>query len=155
MTSRMNTNRPTRRLVGAMLGAGLMAISFAGAASAKEIGSGGGTATGGTGVCSPISNLSAKADPRVGELGFASIDVRYGVKPCDAGAVTVTTNVAEWLTPASVVWNDTAAPLNGKFTVNGIRVRTTYTVTVTVRSAADGSVVGTSTIFTAAIPKGV
>ena len=91
----------------------------------------------------------------VGETGLASIDVTYSVKPCDATPVTVTTRVAEWFDPTAIAWDDAAAPLSGKFTVFGIRLRTTYRVAVEVRSAVDGSLLGSQQVGVAAVPKGV
>src|SRR4051794_36882500 len=126
-------------------------LSFAGPASAKEIGSGG-TPTGT--ACSPVSSLKALGDVRAGESAVASIDVDYAVKPCDSTqVVTVETTVAEYLDPTAVVWDDTAAPENGGVTVFGIKLRTTYLVTVTVRDAVTGALVGSATKSAAAVPK--
>lgn len=144
------------RRVGAVIATGILAVGI-GVASvqAKEIGSGGGGG-GGTATCSPISSLTVKSDARVGELGIAAIDVSYGVKPCVQGqVVNVATSVNELSTPDVFVWLDLAAPLNGKFTVGGVKVRTTYKVTVTVVDATTGAVVGAQSVYTAAIPKGV
>ena len=125
-----------RRRATAVLAAGVIVLSAAAAtASAKEIGSGGGGG-GGTATCNPVSSLTVKADPRVGELGFANIAVSYSVKPCVNGQiVTVANTVSEYAAPSVVVYSDPAAPLNGKFAVNGVRVRTTYKVTIDVLDA--------------------
>jgi len=132
----------------------LLLLSSCAPAFAKEITSGGG-GVGGTTTCNPVSSLTAKGDPRVGETGLSSIDVSYSVKPCINGQmVRVQTDVYESLTGASAYLN-TDSPLNGKFTVFGIKVRTSYTVRVTVTDTATNAVVGTQTIFAAAIPKGV
>ena len=157
MTNATTSSHPRLgRRLGVGIAAGLLAVGLGVATvQAKEIGSGGGG--GGTvTTCSPVSSLSVKSDARVGELGFAAIDVSYGVKPCVAGqAVTVTTSVNEYSTPGVYAWLQLGAPLNGKFTVNGVKVRTTYQVTVTVVDAVTGAVVGSQSAYTAAIPKGV
>lgn len=158
MNTDVMTSRPPFRIgrrLGAVVGAGLLVLALGNPASAKEVGSGGGGVTA-PAACSPVSRLTAKSDPRAGETGFATSDVSYGVKPCTNGqAVTVAVSVYETLNPASVVYSDPAAALNGKFTVVGIKARTSYTVKVVVTDAATGAVAGTGTITTAAIPKGV
>ncbi|MEQ1701608.1 MAG: hypothetical protein ABMA25_15980 [Ilumatobacteraceae bacterium] len=148
-------SRPRRLLATALLGAALITAAPA-TGFAKEIGSGGAPAGGGAAACSPISSLVVKADARAGETGLATIDVSYGVKPCTNGqAVTANVSVGEYLNPAVVVYDNPGAPLNGKFTVAGVRVRVTYKVTVTVIDSATGAVAGTQSAFVAAIPKGV
>lgn len=146
-----------RRRLATVLGGGALLLALVGGtAAAKEIGSGGGGGGGGTAVCNPVSSLTVKADPRVGELGFANLDASYGVKPCTNGqAVTVHVSVYEYLDNSVVVYDDPAALLNGKFTVNGIRVRVTYVVKVEVFDAATGQLAGSQSAFVAAIPKGV
>ena len=149
--------RPTstrRRLGAALLGAGLLVSAWGGVASAKEIGSGGGGGTA-TATCSPVSSLTARSDARAGETGLATIDVSYGVKSCTKAAVTASVTVAEYANPAAVVYDNPTAALNGKFTVFGVKVRTTYKVTVSVYDAATGASVGSSSVYAAAIPKGV
>ena len=156
MSLSTNPSRPRLgRRLGAVVAVGVLAVGIGVAsAQAKEIGSGGGT--GGTTTCSPVSSLTVKSDARVGELGIAAIDVSYGVKPCVKGQlVNVATSVNELATPDVFVWLDLAAPANGKFTVGGVKVRTTYKVTVTVVDATTGAVVGAQSVYTAAIPKGV
>ena len=146
-----------RRRAGAAVAAGLLLLGLGfGSAQAKEIGSGTGGGGGGT-VCLPITSLGAKSDPRVGELGFASIDVNYSVKPCFSGqTLTVTREVVEYLVPANVLYSATSSSdLTGRFTVNGVKVRTTYRVTVTVVDVATNGVIGSQSVYTAAIPKGV
>lgn len=120
---------------------------------AKEITSGGGTG-GTTTACNPVSSLTAKGDPRVGETGLANISASYSVKPCDKNAVTVNVQVYEYLT-GNVVYDSTNAPLSDTFSVFGVKVRTTYIVKVTVLDQATGAVVGVRTVGVAAIPKGV
>jgi hypothetical protein len=144
-----------RRRAGAAVAAGLLLLGLGiGSVQAKEIGSG--TGGGGT-VCLPITSLGAKSDPRVGELGFASIDVNYSVKPCFRGqTLTVTRSIVEYLVPANIVYSATSSSdLTGRFTVNGVKVRTTYQVTVTVLDVATQVVIGSQSVYTAAIPKGV
>ena len=128
-------------------------LSMAGPVAAKEVASGG-TPT--TTTCSAVSSLKAQGDARAGESGVATIDVDYSVKPCDSKqTVTVETVVAESFNPAEVVWDDSAAPESGKFTVSGVRLRTTCKVTVIVRDATTGGTVGTASVSAAAVPKGV
>jgi hypothetical protein len=141
--------------VAGVLVAGLMTVALAGTASAKEITSGGGTG-GTTTTCSPVSSLTTRGDARVGETGLASIDINWGVKPCDSKqAVTVDVTMYESANPAAVAYSNPAAPLSGRVTVFGIKIRTSYTVKVTVRDAATGALVGTGTAFAGATPKGV
>lgn len=148
----MPTLVPTRRTLAA-IGAATAVLSLAAPVSAKEVSSGGTPAPTG---CSPVSSLKAQGDARTGETGLATIDVDYSVKPCDSKqVVTVETNVAESFDPTAVVWNDPAATQSGKFTVYGVKVRTTYKVTVTVRDAGTGALVGSASVSAAAVPKGV
>lgn len=120
-------------------------LSLAAPASAKEVGSGGTTTTP---TCSPVQSLKAQGDARAGgEPGTATIDVDYSVKPCDSKqAVTVETVVAETWYPDQVVWDDTSAPESGKFTVYGVKVNTLYKVTVLVRDAGSGALVGSASV---------
>ena len=145
---------PTRAIFLAPAVAATMLALVAPAATAKETTSGGGGTTTTT-TCSPVSSLKAQGDPSNGELGMATIDVDYSVKPCSSKqVVTVETTVAEYFDPSAVVWDDPAAPESGKFTVYGVKLRTTYVVTVTVLDAATGAVVGSATKSAAATPKG-
>jgi len=146
----------TRRL----LTVGLFSAALIGAAPAtgfaKEIASGGATGGVTTPACSPVSSLVVKGDAKTAETGLASIAVSYGVKPCTNGqAVTAGVTISEYLNPAVVVYNNPNASLNGKFTVSGVRLSTSYKVTVTVVDTATGSIAGTQTTFVAAVPKGV
>ncbi len=96
-----------------------------------------------------------KADPRVGELGFASLDMNYSVKPCDkTQTVRIVVEVIESRT-GEVIYQDTDAVASGKFTLPGIKVRTSYTGRVTVLDATTGEVLGVRSAGVAAIPKGV
>lgn len=150
--------RSNRRRVAAFLSAGAAALALtAGVAGAAEIGTGGGGGGGGggTAVCNPVTSLTAKGDPKVGELGFAAADVTYAVKPCDADPVIVHVTVAEWADATQVVYDNPDAVLNGKFRVNGIKIRTTYKVSVEVTDAITGVREGLGTTFVAAVPKGV
>lgn len=159
----MNAHRSSvaraRRLKNLILaGAAVLALVVAGLAlAAGEPGSGGGGGGGGgTTTCNPVSSLVAKADPRTADLGFASLQVSYSVKPCVNGQiVSVTTHVAEYADPTQVVWDDPAAPLNGKFQINGIKLRVTYKITVDVTDVATGASAGSLSVYAAAIPKGV
>lgn len=148
--------RSRRVLCAALLGTALLAAALPATSFAKEIVSGGVAATGGAVACSPISSLTVKADPKVGETGLASVAVTYGVKPCTNGqAVTTNVTVAEYLAPSVVLYDWQNAPTTGKFTAFGVRVRVTYKVTVTVVDTATGAIAGTQSAFVAAIPKPV
>ena len=122
-------------------------------AFAKEITSGGGGGT--TTTCNPVSSLTYKGDARVGETGLAGIKVSYTVKPClKDQVVRVGVEVYESATGVRI-YEDTDALLSNTFDVFGVKVRTSYTVKVTVYDQLTGGVVGTRSIFAAAIPKGV
>ena len=99
-----------------------------------------------------MQSLKAQGDARAGgEPGTATIDVDYSVKPCDSKqVVTVETVVAESYNPDQVVWDDTAAPESGKFTLGGVKLNTTYKVTVLVRDAVTGAMVGSASVSAAA-----
>jgi hypothetical protein len=144
--------RTIARVAGALfIIAALIAPSFS---FAKEITSGG-TVGVGTVACDPVSSLTYKGDARVGETGLASIKVSYSVKPCDkTQAVRVGVEVYENATGVRVYDNQNAL-FSNTFDVFGIKVRTSYIVKVTLYDAVTGSVVGTKSIFAAAIPKGV
>ena len=150
--TRPNTGRARRLGLAAALALILLG-SVSTVAGAKEVGSGSGATT--TTVCNPVSSLSYRGDARVGETGLASIDVDYVVKSCTKAAVTASVTVRELLVPSNVVWDQANAPLSGRFTVFGVKVRTSYLVRVDVLDAATGTLVGTRSITAAAIPKGV
>ena len=151
----MKSQRTHRiRLVAAAVGIALLVGTMAGTAGAKEIGSGGTTGGTVTPTCSPISNLTVKSDPKVGETGLALTQVDYGVKACTNGQVlTVRTTVAEYST-GTLVYDNPNASLTGRFSV-AIKIRTTYVVTITAVDAATGTVAGSQSAWTAAVPKGV
>jgi len=133
--------------------AALIILAGATGVSAKEITSGGTPA--GTTACAPVSSLSYRGDARVGETGLASIDVSYSTKQCDK---TVTQRVAVQMfenATGDVVYDNADAAASSKFTVFGVKVRTSYIVRVSVYNAATGALIGSQTIFAAAIPKGV
>lgn len=146
-----------RRTTTVAITAGLIVVGAAGMASAKEAASGGAAGGGGTtAACNPVTSLTAKGDPRVGETGLASIAVSYGVKPCSNGqSVVVDAQVYRLADPSDVVYDNPNAPLNGKFTAFGIAIRTSYIVKITVTDAASGAVVGSLSTYSAAVPKGV
>ena len=151
-------SRPTqatrsRRTVATLIGAAILAAAVPAAVFAKEITSGGTTAST---ACQPVTSLTYKGDARVGETGLASIAISYGVKPCTNGqAVTVAVEVYEYANPAAVAYADNKAPQSGKFTVFGVKVRTSYVAKVSVFDASTGNLVGSMSIFAAAVPKGV
>jgi hypothetical protein len=125
-----------------------MMVITTGTTNAKELASG---APAPKPACSDVKSLSYKGDARVGELGFASIDINYSVSPCDKSMpvrveVTLTQNIAG----AVPVYIDSDAPLASKFTVNGILVNKSYIAKVTVYNASTGELVSSSQIFAAA-----
>ena len=123
-----------------------------GIADAKEIGSGAGGGVG-TVVCNPVSSLTAKGDPRVGETGLASVQIGWGVKPCNANqAIVVTLTVRSWNTGATV-YSDTNAAANSKITLY-VPSRQLYYCTITVVDAFTGATLGTSTVSASTVPKG-
>ena len=152
-TSSPTAPRPLRRIAATVLGATLLVGAWSGVAGAKEVGSGGGTVT--TTACAPVSALTYKGDARTAETGLASIKVNYSVKSCTSAPVTVEVALYLSAAPNTVAYLDTAAPLSGKITVLGVTSNTSYTAKVTVRDAATGAVVGTKSIFAAAVYKGV
>lgn len=148
-------SRVTRATAVAVLGTALVATAGNGIASAREVTSGGGTG-GGTTACSPVTNLTARGDARTRDTGAASIKFSYTVKPCTQGqSVVIDARVAKTADPTAIAYNDPDAPSSDTVTVFGIAIRTSYLVTITVRDAASGSVVGTSSIYAGAVPKGV
>ena len=133
----------------------LLLLGATNPAAAKEVTSGGIPPATTPVTCNPIKSLTMKSDTRVSETGLAATDLNYSVTPCDKNVpIRTEVTVAEWLTH-TVVYSDTDAASTGKFTVFGIKVRTTYQGTVTVYDALTGEVLGTQSVFTAAIPKGV
>jgi hypothetical protein len=149
-------SRWTRRALAASAGIGIVASMATGVASAKETGSGGATGTPATTTCNPVSSLSYKGDTSTSDTGAASIQVDYGVKPCVKGqAITIDTQVYLSANPSLVYYDNPAAPASGRFTVFGITANTSYIVKVTVSDATTGAVVGTRSIYAAAVYKGV
>ncbi len=134
---------------------GLMSLLLIGANEASlggEVGTGGGGG-GVTAVCQPVTSLTAKGDPKLGETGLASVQLGWGVKPCTAGqSVRVLVTVTDWSTK-EVVYSDANAPLNGKITTF-VAVRKTYQCTVTVIAVTTGAVEGTRTVYASTVPKG-
>ena len=78
--------RRARRAVAVALGVVVLIGAFAGSASAKEVGSGGGTVT--STACNPVSNLSYRGDATTGDTGAATVKVTYDVRSCTKSAVT-------------------------------------------------------------------
>lgn len=103
--------------------------------SAKIEGTAGGGGT--TTACSPISSLTAKGDPTVGEAGLASVQMGWSVKPCsNSQTVRVVATITNWNTK-EVVYRDVDAGLNGKVLVF-VAVRYIYDCTVTVFDVVTG-----------------
>jgi hypothetical protein len=67
----------------------------------------------------------------------------------------VAVTVAEYADRTAVIWDDQNAPVNGKFTAFGVKLRTSYIITVAVYDAATSELVGQLSAFAAAVPKGV
>lgn len=151
-TSSSPSTRRRRRIAAAVLGATVIVGAFAGTASAKEIGSGGGTVT--TTTCNPVTSLSYKGDATTSDTAAATVQVNYGVKSCTKSPVTATVTMFQSAVPSNIIYQDLNAPLSGKFTV-GVTARVSYQVRVDVYDAATGVRVGGQTIFAAAVPKGV
>ena len=151
-TPRPATRALGRRTAAMLVGATVLVGAFAGTASAKEIGSGGGTVT--TTTCNPVSSLTYRGDATTSDTAAATIKVDYSVKSCTKGPVTAAVTMFRSTDPANPIYQDLAAPLSGRFTV-GVTARVSYQVRVDVYDAATGSLVGTRTIFAAAVPKGV
>lgn len=105
-------------------------------------------------VCSPISSLTAKGDGRVGELGTASVQVDYSVKPCDkTQTVRVMAQIIDWAT-GTVLYEDPNALMSGRILLY-VPARHLYTGKVTVFDAATGEVLGTKSYTVSTTPKGV
>ena len=114
--------RSRRVLCAALLGTALLAAALPATSFAKEIVSGGVAATGGAVACSPISSLTVKADPKVGETGLASSGVQ---RQRNAGTVVAESDVlaemvgdndtlqAELMVPQRGMAQATAGPRNG------------------------------------------
>ena len=138
--------RSSRPLAAGVIAAGVVAVlSLASPASAKESA---GVISIAPGVistgCSPIQSLKISGDPNRADSGLASITVDYQVKPCDSKqVVTLETIVADYYDPTAVLYDDTAAPLSGRFTVFGVTIAKNYRVTLIVRDAATGATVWT------------
>ncbi|HMT18775.1 MAG TPA: hypothetical protein PKD20_03585 [Candidatus Saccharibacteria bacterium] len=133
---------------------GVMTFGATGLTMAKEITSGGNPTGGGTTICSPVKSLSYKGDARVGETGLASIDINYGVTPCDK---TIPVRVEVSLTPntvgAEAFYVDSDALLSNRVTVFGVTANKSYLAKVTVYNRNTGEVLGSSQIFAAAVRK--
>ena len=146
--------RTIRKSVVAGFAALLMTASVAGIVSAKEITSGGNPVGGGTAACSPVKSLSYKGDARVGETGFASIDINYSVVACDKNIpVRVEVMLTQNIAGAQPTYVDSDAVLSNKVTVFGVLVGKSYTAKVTVYNRSTNVVIGSSQIFAAAVRK--
>jgi hypothetical protein len=139
-----------RRVAAALLGATVLIGAFAGTASAKEIGSGGGTTT--STACSPVTSLSYKGDTTTSDSAAATVKVSYGAKSCTKAPVTASLTIFQSAVPSNVIYADPNAPLNGKITV-GVLANTSYQARVDVFDAATGTKVGSQTIYVAAVRK--
>lgn len=146
--------RWARRAFTAAAVSGLVLGAAAGAAQAKEVGSGG-TPAPAPSACNPVASIGYKGDATTSDTGAATVQVDYVVKPCVKGQV-VTVDAQVYLTadPASVAYDDPAAPQSGRFTA-GVTANKSYIAKITVTDAATGLVAGTKQIYVAAVYKGV
>ena len=151
--SRSASTTRSRRTLAVLIGSAVLAAAVPAAVFAKEITSGGTTTST---ACQPVTSLSYKGDARVGETGLASITISYATKPCANGQRIVTSvKMYETANPASIAYENPDAASSGKITVAGVKVRTSYIVTVSVTDANTGLLVGSLSIYAAAVPKGV
>ena len=149
-TSKMSL---VRRAAVAAAGISLVLVSTSTAASAK--GTGVDPVVTPPKVCNPVTALSYKGDTSTADSNTATITVTYAVKACDKNPIRVDTRLFLTAAPSPVAYENTDSALSGKFTATGVRANTSYQAKVTVYDAASGTVVGSQTIFAAAIYKGV
>ena len=101
-----------------------------------------------------LAHLAA-GDATTGDTNLSTVQVSYSVKPCSNGqTVTVDTQVALLADQTQKVYEQTGAALSGRFTTVVV-ANTSYLATVTVHDADTGDLVGSSTIFVAALRKRV
>lgn len=138
----------SKMLVSSLMGVLMLAAVGTAPAKVEVIGGGGAT------VCSPISSLTAKGDPTVGEVGLASVQMGWSVKPCsNTQTVRVVATIINWNTK-EVVYTNVDAGLNGKIVVF-VAARQIYDCTVTVFDAVTGELLDSKTFGASTIPKGV
>lgn len=148
-------SRTLGRLAVLVVGAGLLVGVLAGAASAKEVTSGG-TPTPVPTACNPVTSLTYKGDATTADTGAASIQLSYGVKPCTNGqAVRLDVQLYRNAPGGEVVYDNPNAALSGKVMIFGITANTSYIAKVTVFDATTGANVGSQQIYAAAVFKRV
>jgi hypothetical protein len=82
----------------------------------------------------------------IGDTGLSAVSADWSMRPCDSkSAITVEVEVHQESDPATVLYDDTAAPESGSVTVSGVALDTFYRITVTARDARTGATVGTAT----------
>ena len=151
-----------RRRVLAVAAGVVALISLAGPASAK----GGGDINNAVFSISPtvttttpcqIQSFKTSSTTGVGDTGLSSISADYQVKPCDSkSTVTVDVLVYQTWDPTNVLRDEPNAPLSNKFSILGVQLGVSYTITLTVRDGVTGAVVATaSRTALAPFPTGV
>ena len=131
-----------------------VAIFYGGTFNMMLVSPGVAFAAGGAAVCSPISSLTAKGDPTVGDSGLSSVQLGWSVKPCSkTQTVRVVVQMINWNTK-EVVYTDVDASLNGKIVVF-VAARQIYDCTVTVLDAVTDEVLGARTVGASTTAKGV
>ncbi len=87
-------------------------------------------------------------------LVFASIDINYGVKSCDASVpVRVELSLTENTLTGGTFYLDENAAQKGKISIGGVKVNTSYIAKVKVFNASTNELIETKQIFAAAVRK--
>jgi len=140
----------TRRALAVALGLAAATVPLAGPASAREKAANS-VVTFSSPVPAPTSGCAVKSFKHdsvtgVGDTGLSSVSADWSMRACDSkSAITVEVMVAEEFNPATVLYDDTAAPESGEITVLGVQLETWYRITITARDARTGATVGTAT----------
>src|SRR3954454_7732153 len=147
-----------RRRVLAVAAGAFALVALAGTASAKEINNTVVTFSPTVSTATPcqIQSFKTSSTTGVGDTGLSSISADYQVKPCDSKQiVTVDVLVYETRNPANVMRDTPNAPLSDKFTILGVKLGVSYTMTLTVHDGVTGAVVATANrTASAAFPTG-
>ena len=140
----------TLALAAATVSLAAATVSLAGPASAREKAANS-VVTFSSPVPAPTSGCAVKSFKDdsvtgVGDTGLSSVSADWSMRACDSkSAITVEVMVAEEFNPATVLYDDTAAPESGEITVLGVQLETWYRITITARDARTGATVGTAT----------
>jgi hypothetical protein len=135
-------------------------LSLAGPASAKEINNTVVSIAPGVVTSDPcqVKSFKTSSVTGVGDTGLSSISADYQVAVCDSKSnpLAVDVLVFESWDPSIVMRDEPNAPLSDKFTILGVKVGTSYTITLTVRDAVTGATLATaSRSAKASYPTGV